>query len=369
MYRTWHTICILLNTIFLIGCAEKSIVDATESSYSFNRGVNISHWLSQNYGERTYAAPWFSQEDVAWIAEQGFDHVRIPVDSKYWMTPDGELIESAMKPFDQACEWAQAHNLGVILDIHYLPGASFTKVENELFTNEKLIVVAEKYWAKIAERYADAGPWLRFELINEPVAERNEQLNPLLARLLAAVRATNPTRVVYFTSNKWGQFSTIYDLKLPDDPNVALTLHFYRPFPFTHQRTAWTDLKPSMPQVDFPGIVPDITNLLPKGHSWAALSGTEINAETSVDPKFEKIANWAKQNAPDLEIHIGEFGAYEAAKPQSIQNYIKAVVSASERHGFGWAIWDYRGGFAIRNSQGEATSAMKGIIDVLEAAH
>jgi endoglucanase len=361
------TICVLANIAFFTGCAGNKSSASDVSSYTFKRGVNISHWLSQNYGERTYAAPWFTQADVAWIADQGFDHIRVPIDSKHWMTSEGALIESAIEPFDRACEWAQAHNLGVILDVHYLPGASFSTVENELFTNEALIVVAENFWAQLAERYADAGSWLRFELINEPVAERNAQLNPLLARLLAAVRATNPTRVVYFTSNKWGQFNTVTDLELPDDPNVALTVHFYKPFPFTHQRAAWTDFKPPMPQVDFPGIVPDITNLVPKGHPWALLSGTTINTEISVDPEFEKLAKWAKENAPDLEIHIGEFGVYEAASPQSIQNYVGAVVAASERHGFGWAIWDYCGGFAIRDSKGQPTAAMRGIIEQVRA--
>jgi endoglucanase len=308
-----------------------------------------------------YAADWFTEDDVAWIAAQGFDHIRMPVDSKYWMAEDGGLQVSAIEPFDRFCEWAQAHGLGVILDTHYLPGASFTKVENELFTNEALLVRAEQYWAALAARYQDAGPWLRFELINEPVADRNEQLNPVLNRLLAAVRETNPTRVVYFTTNKWGNFDNVVDLELPDDPNVALTVHFYEPFPFTHQRTEWTDLKPSMDQVDFPGVVPDITTLLPEDHSWALLSKTEINAEISINPKFSALAEWAKENAPNLEIHVGEFGVYEAATPDSSANYCEAVVAAAEQHGFAWAIWDYRGGFAIRAPDGNTTGAMRGI--------
>ena len=52
----------------------------TEPAFTFKRGVNISHWLSQNEGSLTYAAPWFGEGDVEWIAKQGFDHIRLPVD-------------------------------------------------------------------------------------------------------------------------------------------------------------------------------------------------------------------------------------------------------------------------------------------------
>ncbi|WOO41617.1 glycoside hydrolase family 5 protein [Rubellicoccus peritrichatus] len=343
------------------GCTETK-------DYTFQRGVNISHWLSQNHGDRTYAADWFTEEDVQWIANQGFDHIRIPIDPKYWMDGSGGLNEEAIVPFDQASEWAKQHGLGVILDMHYLPGANFHTKENSLFTDPELLEEVADFWSLIAERYASAGPWLRFELLNEPVAEENKQLNPVMARLLDAIRESNPTRVVYLTSNKWSSFNTIWDLRLPDDPNIALTLHFYEPFPFTHQRTEWTDLKPSMPQVDFPGIVPDLKDLLPAGHSWLSLTGQHINAENSVDPKFEELAKWAKKNAPNLEIHIGEFGAYNTATPESIQNYYAAVVEASERHGFGWAMWDYQGGFAIRGSNNLPTTAMKGIEEGINAS-
>jgi endoglucanase len=368
MQRLLLSCLILLNLGLFLGCNPSPEKSLEAELFTFKRGVNISHWLSQNYGERTYAATWFNKSDMAWIADQGFDHIRIPIDSKYWMTADGGLKVEAMKPFDQACEWAQAHGLGVILDMHYLPGASFTKIENALFTDEALIRLSEDFWRNVAARYKNAGAWLRFELINEPVAEKNTQLNPLLHRLLAAVRETNPTRVVYLTTNKWGKFDTVTDLEIPDDPNLALTLHFYEPFPFTHQRTAWTDFKPSMEQVDFPGIVPDISKLLSPGHQWTLLSGTEIDIETSINPKFETLAQWVKENAPNLEIHVGEFGVYEAATDESTENYITGVVAASERHGFGWAVWDYRGGFAIRDTDGNPTAVMRGILEGIKSA-
>ncbi len=350
----------------LTGCSTGPATPAPLTQ-TFKRGVNISHWLAQNRDDRPYGADWFSEEDVQWIAQQGFDHIRIPVDARLWMNADGSLNTSALPPFDQACTWAQANAIGVILDMHTLPGANFSSKspDNSLFTNDALLEKAARFWGETAAHYAAAGPWLRFELLNEPVAQKNVQLNPVQDRLLAAIRATNPTRKVHLTSNQWSKFRTVRDVRLPDDPNVVLTLHFYDPLPFTHQRTDWTEYKPSMPQVDFPGVIPDLSGLLPKGHSRLALSNQPISAELSVDPEFKTLADWAAASAPNLEIHIGEFGAFTTATPESIHNYYAAVVTAAERHGFGWAAWDYQGGFAVRAPDGSATTAMQGILNAV----
>jgi len=368
-------ICVCFPLLFLIGCGSlgnyPSVAETTNSevakNFMFKRGVNISHWLSQNMDNRTYGADWFTEEDVRWIADQGFDHIRVPIDAKHWMQDDGGLKLSALEPFNRACAWAQENGLGVILDMHTLPGANFSSKarDSSLFTDPVLLEKVARFWGEIAAQYAEAGTWLRFELLNEPVAEKDEQLNPVMKRFLSAVRETNPTRVVYVTSNQWSKFRTVYALDLPDDPNIALTLHFYDPLPFTHQRTDWTEYKSSMPQVDFPGVIPDLSSLLPRGHSRLALSGTSINAELSIDPGFQKLADWAEEYAPGLEIHIGEFGVYRSATPESIHNYYSAVVAASERHGFSWAAWDYRGGFAVRGPDGSPTAAMQGITEAI----
>ena len=71
--------------------AQSSTTGTAPAKFSFQRGVNVSHWLSQNFDERPYAATWFTEEDVAWIAQQGFDHIRIPVDGRLWRNADGSL--------------------------------------------------------------------------------------------------------------------------------------------------------------------------------------------------------------------------------------------------------------------------------------
>lgn len=329
---------------------------------TFKRGVNVSHWLSQNYDKRPYAAPWFTEEDVAWIARQGFDHIRYPIDGRVWLRPDGSLDESKIAPFDRALEWTRAHGLGAVLDMHFLPGASFDpdNEERAAFTDVALQEKVADFWRKVATRFADEGEYLRFEILNEPIAEDNRQLNPFNARMLAAIRESNPTRVVYITSNRYGSFQTVTDLEVPEDPNVAITLHFYEPMVFTHQRASWTRFPDDMPKVEFPGTVPDLSKSVPAEHWGRASSGKELTV-AEIDAAFDRVAAWARTHAPGREFYLGEFGAYDRAPDPSRRAYVAAVVRAAERHGWGWAVWDYQGGFAVRNEKGQPTAILEGL--------
>ncbi len=332
-------------------------------SYTFRRGVNISHWLSQNYPERPYGAPWFGKEDVAWIAAQGFDHIRFPVDGRLWRRDDGTLNEAAIAPFDRALRWAQTRGLGVILDMHFLSGASFDpqSQESSLFTDEVLLRQVADFWRRVAERYAGEGSWLRFELLNEPVAETSAQLNAFARHMLAAIRPSNPTRIVYLTSNRWSGFDTVPEVDVPADPYVAFTFHFYTPMLFTHQRASWSKLPRNMPAVPFPGEVPDLTGHVPRDHFAWLPPGTELSAAQQIDPAFARLAAWVHEKAGGREIHIGEFGAYAPADAASKRHYIAAVRAAAERHGFAWAVWDYDDSFGVRDRHGAPTPILEGL--------
>jgi endoglucanase len=335
----------------------------TSPTFSFKRGVNVSHWLSQNHAERPYAADWFTEEDVAWIAQQGFDHIRFPVDGRLWQTADGALDETKIAPFVRALRWSREHGLGAILDMHFLPGADFNAAvqENAVFTDEKLQFSVAAFWEKLAARFKDEGPYLRFEILNEPVAKENAQLNPFNARMLAAIRASNPTRIVYLTSNRWSSFETIADVILPDDPHIALTLHFYEPFIFTHQRANWVQLPADMPLIRFPGRVPDLSKIVPADHFTQKSSNTELTT-AEIDAAFAKLAAWADKNLKGRELYIGEFGAYSPADDDSKHAYAKAVTTAAQRHHWSWAVWDYQGGFAIRSPDGKPTPILEGLL-------
>ena len=335
---------------------------AAGPAFTFQRGVNISHWLSQNESALAYAAPWFDEEDVTWIAAQGFDHIRYPVDGRVWLRPDGTLDEEKIAPFVRALAWTKAHGLGAILDMHFLPGASFDPgdEQNAVFTDDKLQAKVADFWARAAKRFAAEGDYLRFEVLNEPVAKENGQLNSFNRRMLAAIRESNPTRTVYLTCNRWSGFSTVQDLAVPADPHVAITVHFYEPMLFTHQRASWTKFPANMPAIPFPGKVPDLTGFVPADHYAFKPAGAELTVK-DMDAAFDKVAAWAAQHAPGREIYLGEFGVYIAADAASKRNYLAAIVANTDRLGWSWAVWDYQDSFGVRDAQGRGTPILEGL--------
>jgi endoglucanase len=338
---------------------------AGEPTYSFKRGVNISHWLSQNGGATAYGAPWFGESDVDWIAKQGFDHIRLPVDFRLCLAPDGSLDEAKLKPIADAIGWAKDRGLGVVLDAHFLPGADFNSVggDNRAYTDPAVQDTAAQSWRLMARHFAGEGPYLRFEILNEPVALKNEQLNPFMAHMLAAIRESNPTRIVYVTSNKWSSFHTIKDVVLPDDPNIALTIHFYEPIVFTHQRAPWVGFTNTLPPVTFPGVVPDVTGYTLPIYHQELHAGDPITV-AQIDATFASVSDWLAANAPKIEVYVGEFGVFLPAEPadaDSKRRWIATVRSDAESRGWGWSVWDYNDSFGVRSRDGSGTPVLEGL--------
>lgn len=356
-----HGLVVPVFGLLLAGMAS-SATASTEPTYTFRRGVNISHWLSQNEGDQSYAAPWFGESDVAWIAEHGFDHIRLPVDFRECLAPDGSLDEAKLRPIADTIGWAKARGLGVVLDAHFLPGADFNAggADKRAYTDMAVQEAAAQCWRQMARHFANEGPYLRFEILNEPVAEENQQLNPFMHRILAVMRESNPTRIVYVTSNKWSAFRTIGDVVLPDDPNIALTLHYYEPIIFTHQRASWAGFKDTLPPVTFPGTVPDVTGYtLPNYHQHLS-PGDPITVE-QVQKAFAKVSAWLAIHAPNIEVYVGEFGVYYPADPVSKRLWIKTVRTEAEKRGWGWGVWDYNDSFGVRGKDGQPTPVLEGL--------
>jgi endoglucanase len=359
-----HPLRILLASamgLVLAGAVSTARADS-KREFSFKRGVNISHWLSQNGAKQAYGAPWFGERDVEWIARHGFDHIRLPVDFRLCLASDGSLDEAKLRPIEDAIGWARARGLGVVLDAHFLPGADFNSVggDSRAYTDAAVQEAAARCWRRMAAHFAGAGPYLRFEILNEPVAAENAQLNPFMRHMLAVIRESNPTRIVYVTSNKWSSFHTIGDVVLPDDPNIALTIHFYEPVVFTHQRASWVGFTNTLPAVKFPGTVPDVTGHTLPSYHLKLHAGDEITA-AQIESTFAGVSAWLAAHAPKIEVYVGEFGVYNTADAASTRRWIETVRSCAESRGWGWAVWDYNDSFGVCRRDGSATPVLDGL--------
>ena len=80
---------VLATTVVASGLGVSA--ERTAGEFTDKRGVNIRHRWAQNFKARPCAAAGFEDEDVAWIAAPGFDHIRFAIDGREGLKSAGWL--------------------------------------------------------------------------------------------------------------------------------------------------------------------------------------------------------------------------------------------------------------------------------------
>jgi endoglucanase len=108
---------------------------------------------------------------------------------------------------------------------------------------------------------------------------------------------------------------------LPDQEwNIILTVHYYRPFVFTHQGAPWSELK----------------------NSRHILWGNSSDKD-GVQKDFAAIG----RSAQGRPVYLGECGAYEKAGIDSRAQYLSFIARSAELEGWSWACWQFDHDFAL----------------------
>jgi endoglucanase len=283
---------------------------------ALGRGINFGNAL-----EAPKEGDWGLKLEAGYfkiIKDAGFQTVRVPVNWSAHAAKDAPYtIDAAFaKRIDWVLDQAEANKLNVVLNVHH-----YGEINSEPDNNLPRLVAL---WEQIAKRYKDRPATLVFELLNEPHDKLVDQKwNDAIPPVLKAVRATNPTRAVIIGPPFWNAIWALPKLKLPDDPNLILTVHYYEPYKFTHQGAPWGGN--------------DVKNL--SGIKW---TGTEMELK-DLRKAFDQVADWGKKN--NRPVFLGEFGAFEKADLASRALWTAAVVKEAEARGFSWAYWEFGAGF------------------------
>jgi len=140
--------------------------------FDIERGVNISHWLSQSKKRGEERNDFFTEADVDFIAEIGYDHIRIPIDEEQMWTVDGEKEAEAFDLLHNGIRWALDKKLKVIIDLHILRSHHFNEDEKPLWTNPSAQEEFFNCWRDLSEELKMyPTDQLAYELMNEPVAD------------------------------------------------------------------------------------------------------------------------------------------------------------------------------------------------------
>jgi endoglucanase len=321
--------CSLLAGTALLTLAGQSRADEQKDAFFYNRllgrGINLGNALEApkegDWG-MTLEADYFQK-----IKDAGFKSVRIPIcwSAHAQPTPPYTIDADFFKRIDWAIEQALSRQLTAIINFHHY---------EPVYANpEKQLPRFLALWEQVATRYRRHSDRLFFELLNEPHDKlTDERWEGMFPKLLAVVRASNPSRIVIVGPGQWNSLDHLEKLQLPeDDRHLIATFHYYSPFPFTHQGASW---------------VAGSKKWL--GTTW---SGT-AKEQQSLRQGFDKAAAWAKkQRRP---IFLGEFGAFSAADMASRARWMNAVAREAEKRGFSWAYWEFGSGFGAYDRQKNA---------------
>jgi aryl-phospho-beta-D-glucosidase BglC (GH1 family) len=273
---------------------------------------------AQRFFDRLLTA-FFGDADAAFLAELGFNCVRLPVNYRHFERDERpfELREEGFARLDGAVRACADHGIYTVLDLHAVPGS-----QNQHWHSDNPTTVAVFWrhphfqdrvvhlWQALAERYRDE-PWVAgYNLLNEPADPTGEVVGPFHDRLVAAVREVDPGHIVFVDGNT---YST--DFSMFDEPyeNAVYACHDY-----------------ARAGMSFGGPYPGETQ------------GQWID-RWFLEEKFLERSRYQRETG--TPIWVGEFGPVYTGDPERDEQRYQVLsdqLDIYDRHGAGWSIWTYK---------------------------
>jgi endoglucanase len=323
------------------------------------RGINASHWFAQLGNPAAYTKEHFqtamTAEDIELIKSMGFDNVRLSIDPQplFQTNRPNELRPEYLGYLDAAVKMILDHGLAVVIDMH--PESDF---KAKLARDDDSVQQFADFWRALARHYSSS-LWdpdhVFFEMLNEPEMPDHYRWYGVQAKLVAAIREGAPDNTIIAAGARWSDDDDL--VFMSDglrDTNIIYNFHFYEPHLFTHQGATWSTYYwhlvkglryPSTPEsaAQTAATLPDAIDRL-----YVMRYGYDHWGADRIDMEIGQAAEWAQRH--NVPLVCNEFGVYQAfSDPHDRAAWLTDVRTALEKHGLGWAMWDYSGGFGVVN--------------------
>lgn len=183
----------------------------------------------------TFQGGWVTDADLAWIAEQGFNTVRVPMGYRGLtsMTDDGaptELLwnELAFVRIDHLLDVCDDVGLLAVLDIQEAPGGQNEYAgPSTLYTDPAMQALTVDLWTELSRRYKDRTSVAAYSLLAEPMsAPDDDARDAMYDQLVTAIRANEDDHLLVIHDGFRGVYS------LPDPSvygwtNVVYSTHLF----------------------------------------------------------------------------------------------------------------------------------------------
>ena len=322
-----------LKTAAVLGVGTVVAHSAEEGSTTVNAS-KLPRWRGFNLLEKftdSHNAP-FVESDFAWMAEWGFDFVRLPLSYRCWADVNDwlNLKEPVLKEIDAAVAYGRQYNVHVNINFHRAPGYCVNPPAEplDLWTNNEALEASAFHWAHFAKRYKGIpNTQVSFDLLNEPANIPEDTYVRVVKRLVEAIRAEDPDRLIIADGLKWGR-DPVHGLA---DLGVGQSTRGYDPMHISHYKASWIRGSDTWAEPTWPLKVGNDT--------W--------NKERL---REDRIAPWKALEQKGVGVHVGEWGAFQHTPHKVVLAWMRDFLELWQESGWGWAMWNFRGSFGILDS-------------------
>ncbi|MGP8202108.1 MAG: glycoside hydrolase family 5 protein [Limisphaerales bacterium] len=274
----------------------------------------------------------FEERDFEWLAELGFNFVRLPMDYRMWIENSDwtRFLEPTLKQIDHAVDLGTRHGIHVCLNFHRAPGYTVAKPpeKKSLWSDDETLRVCGLHWAHFAERYQGIpNRQLSFDLFNEPPKLEPRTYRRVVSSVCDAIRKRDPGRLIICDGRDWGNTAPTELIGL----GIAAATRGYLPMHVSHYLASWVDGADRWPEPTWP--------MEEGGVLW--------NNETL---QSRQIAPWKRLETQGVGVIVGEFGAFNKTPHPVVLAWMRDYVDLWTAAGWGWALWNFTGSFGIIDS-------------------
>ena len=183
-------------------------------------------------------------------------------------------------------------------------------------------------WAMFAKRYRGIpAKQVSFDLVNEPANVKAEAYAKVVRRVTAAIRREDPDRLIIADGLQYGR-DPVFELA---DLGIAQSTRGYDPMQVSHYGASWVG-----------------------GEKWPVPTWPLKEGNKTIDRQsiFTKIASSRGRKLAEkgVGVHVGECGAFNKTPHAVVLAWMGDLLELWKDAGWGFALWNFRGGFGILDS-------------------
>lgn len=331
-------------------CHAPAAFPNTKLLADMRRGVNLPGWDHEDPSRR----PTLAQ--LRAVRDAGLTHIRLLVHDEPFRNGDAEAYLDAL--YEQVILLLSL-DFSVSIDLH-AGGEIGRQFAGNVAGASDLVSGIWQQLARVARRLPPER--VAVELLNEPEFGQDDWMG-MAGRLVRELRQVLPDHTIVLGPSGPQRHEMLSGMEPLADRNIVYAVHYYDPFPFTHQGANWgaaddpLRLYGNLPfpaSADDPAVAANIGRLRSVGATEAAEALRRSVAggwdAALLTRAYDTMEDWALRH--DRPVIVNEFGVLNFVAPrQSRLDWLALNTHLAEARCIGWTHWDFQDGFGLTDPE------------------